>query len=96
MELTTSQILVQGLLALLALGYLLNRLTRYSSSVVDKIPGPSATTWLAGNMPDMLRSREVGDAPFAWTKQYGDVVKIYAELGVSVLLSSTCILVCRL
>lgn len=34
-------------------------------------------------MPDLFRSQEISDAPFAWTKEYGTVLRIHNEFSVS-------------
>lgn len=56
--------------------------------IIDKIPGPPPASWLTGNLPDTLRSEQISDAPFAWTKKYGTVVRMYAEFGRKVLFVS--------
>ncbi|GJJ07024.1 hypothetical protein Clacol_001222 [Clathrus columnatus] len=48
---------------------------------IDKLPGPPRSSWLTGNLPDLLRSTEISDAPFAWLREYGTVVRSYAEFG---------------
>ncbi|GJJ11676.1 hypothetical protein Clacol_005912 [Clathrus columnatus] len=48
---------------------------------IDKVPGPSRTSWISGNVPDLLRSPEISDAHFAWLKEYGTVLKTHAEFG---------------
>ncbi|GJJ11014.1 hypothetical protein Clacol_005243 [Clathrus columnatus] len=48
---------------------------------IDKIPGPPRTSWINGNVPDLLRSPEISDAHFAWLKEYGTVLKTHAEFG---------------
>ncbi|GJJ11694.1 hypothetical protein Clacol_005930 [Clathrus columnatus] len=48
---------------------------------IDKIPGPRRTSWINGNVPDLLRSPEISDAHFAWLKEYGTVLKTHAEFG---------------
>ncbi|KAJ6573230.1 cytochrome P450 [Mycena sp. CBHHK59/15] len=43
---------------------------------ISHIPGPRAVSWLYGNMPELLLSREYGEHEFQWQKQYGPVYRI--------------------
>ncbi|GJJ11713.1 hypothetical protein Clacol_005950 [Clathrus columnatus] len=52
---------------------------------IDKVPGPPPVRWLTGNLPELLRSDEISDAPFKWLKEYGAVVKLHAEFGRKIL-----------
>lgn len=54
---------------------------RFRRRFIDKLPGPPSSSWLTGNMPDLFRSNEISDAPFAWTKQYGTVVRLFGEFN---------------
>lgn len=38
---------------------------------------------LSGNLPDIFRPREVGDADFEWTNRFGNALRIKGSFGVS-------------
>ena len=37
----------------------------------------------SGNLPQLIRPKEIGDADFAWTKDFGSAVCIKGTFGVS-------------
>lgn len=39
---------------------------------------------IAGNLPEIVRPQNVGDADFAWTERFGTVMKIKGAFGVSI------------
>ncbi|KAF8509096.1 cytochrome P450 [Gautieria morchelliformis] len=65
-------VLTAPLLAVVFLCGLLLR--RFRSGSIAFLPGPPPGSWLVGNIPELLRPNEVGDADFAWTQEYGTAV----------------------
>ncbi|KAF8576910.1 cytochrome P450 [Ramaria rubella] len=45
------------------------------------LPGPPPGSWLIGNAVDMLRSKEYADPDFAWTREYGNAIRIRRTFG---------------
>jgi hypothetical protein len=43
---------------------------------------PSSSS-LAGNLPDILRPENIGDAEFEWTRTFGNSMRIKGAFGVS-------------
>ncbi|KIJ46597.1 hypothetical protein M422DRAFT_249745 [Sphaerobolus stellatus SS14] len=48
---------------------------------LDYLPGPSPTSWLIGNMDQILRPKEAGEAELMFTKNYGTAVYMKAPFG---------------
>ncbi|KAF8514719.1 cytochrome P450 [Hysterangium stoloniferum] len=48
---------------------------------VTQLLGPPPGPWLVGNMPDIDRAENVGDAEFKWTKIYGPTICIKGQFG---------------
>ncbi|KAF8186856.1 cytochrome P450 [Mycena galopus ATCC 62051] len=54
---------------------------RSSRSLVRLIPGPKSPSWIYGNMPQLLLSREYGENEFQWQERYGQVYSIKGCFG---------------
>ncbi|KAJ7262937.1 cytochrome P450 [Mycena rebaudengoi] len=69
------------LLVALLLGGLgiLSRFRRRSS--VKDIPGPPSTSWIYGNLLDLLLPHSYGDHEFEWQRRYGAVYRIKGCFG---------------
>ncbi|KAF8507406.1 cytochrome P450 [Gautieria morchelliformis] len=73
-------------LPLLLLSFLLRAIIRrYLSRSISHLAGPAPGPWLVGNIPELLRPDNVGEAEFAWIKKYGTAMKIKGAFGVDVL-----------
>ncbi|KAE9402806.1 cytochrome P450 [Gymnopus androsaceus JB14] len=60
--------------------YVLYKVTE--SSVLDNIPGPSSTSFLLGNLGELMQN-QAGLTEFSWQETYGDVVKFKASFGIN-------------
>ncbi|KAK0213325.1 cytochrome P450 [Desarmillaria ectypa] len=78
-------LLILSSFCLLSATYLVyKRLKRIS---IENVPGPQWTSWLYGNLPELLKG-EAGEVDFKWQDQYGDIVRVRAALGEDRLLVS--------
>ncbi|KAK7063641.1 PAH-inducible cytochrome P450 monooxygenase [Favolaschia claudopus] len=59
-----------------------------SSSMVDKLPGPPSSSWLYGNMLQLVFPRIYGEFEFDWQKKYGTVYRIKGVFGENLLIVS--------
>ncbi|KAE9403334.1 cytochrome P450 [Gymnopus androsaceus JB14] len=60
--------------------YVLYKVTE--RSVLDNIPGPSSTSFLLGNLGELMQN-QAGLTEFSWQETYGDVVKFKASFGIN-------------
>ncbi|KIJ31170.1 hypothetical protein M422DRAFT_267252 [Sphaerobolus stellatus SS14] len=67
---------VLGILWLFRLA--VQRLRRHS---INHLPGPPQGSWLVGNVPDLNRPEQMGDAEFAWVKEHGTTLHIKHTFG---------------
>ncbi|KAE9402808.1 cytochrome P450 [Gymnopus androsaceus JB14] len=51
-------------------------------SVLDNIPGPASTSFLLGNLGELMQN-QAGLTEFSWQETYGDVVKFKASFGIN-------------
>ncbi|KAF8186880.1 hypothetical protein K438DRAFT_1835179 [Mycena galopus ATCC 62051] len=56
---------------------------RSSRNLVRLIPGPKSPSWIYGNIPQLLLSREYGENEFQWQERYGQVYSIKGYFGAS-------------
>ncbi|KAJ7489759.1 cytochrome P450 [Mycena galericulata] len=63
---------------------------RFSSSpsLLELIPGPKCTSWVYGNMPQLLLPERYGEHEFQWQETYGQVYLIKGCFGESRLMVS--------
>ncbi|KAJ7689289.1 cytochrome P450 [Mycena rosella] len=47
-----------------------------SPNIITRIPGPKASSWIYGNMPELLLSKEYGEHEFQWQETYGPVYSL--------------------
>ncbi|KAJ7194668.1 cytochrome P450 [Mycena pura] len=73
--------LLRGFLALLAAGAFFVGSSTLKSSPVAKLPGPSAPSWIFGNMLQMVFPRVYGEFEFKWQKTFGPVYRIKGLFG---------------
>ncbi|KAJ7262934.1 cytochrome P450 [Mycena rebaudengoi] len=66
--------------ALLLGGVCIVSLFRRRSSIKD-IPGPPSTSWVYGNLLDLLLPHSYGDHEFEWQRRYGAVYRIKGCFG---------------
>ncbi|KAF7307557.1 PAH-inducible cytochrome P450 monooxygenase [Mycena indigotica] len=52
-----------------------------SASQVAKVPGPSPSSWVYGNMVELDLAPTYGDYEFAWQREYGPVYRIKGAFG---------------
>ncbi|KAJ7301809.1 cytochrome P450 [Mycena albidolilacea] len=57
-------------------------------NVINCIPGPTSSSWLYGNMLELLLSKEYGEHEFQWQERYGPVYSIKGCFGESRLMIS--------
>ncbi|KIJ30165.1 hypothetical protein M422DRAFT_268304 [Sphaerobolus stellatus SS14] len=53
-----------------------------------ELPGPPASSWLVGHIPQLIRLGQIGDADFAWTKKFGTAIRIKGIFGRDILFLS--------
>ncbi|KAJ7459585.1 cytochrome P450 [Mycena galericulata] len=75
-----------GLLTL-AIIWTLHRLSA-SRNFVSLIPGPKCTSWLYGNIPELLLAAEYGENEFQWQETYGQVYSVKGCFGEPLLMIS--------
>ncbi|GJJ11610.1 hypothetical protein Clacol_005845 [Clathrus columnatus] len=63
-------------------------LRHFRRSVISSLPGPTYSSYLAGNFKELFRSEEITDAHFYWSAKYGTAFKIYGEMGMKILFIS--------
>ncbi|KAF8515955.1 cytochrome P450 [Gautieria morchelliformis] len=66
---------------LAALFVLASWLRRLRARSIAFLPGPPPGSWLVGNTPALFRPKEVGEADFAWMREYGNAVCIKGTFG---------------
>ncbi|KAJ7760796.1 cytochrome P450 [Mycena olivaceomarginata] len=54
---------------------------RSSRKLLLLIPGPKCTSWIYGNMPELLLSKEYGEHEFQWQETHGQVYSIKGCFG---------------
>ncbi|KAJ7182924.1 cytochrome P450 [Mycena crocata] len=57
------------------------RLFRASRQLVSYITGPKSPSWIYGNLPQLLLSKEYGEHEFQWQKTYGAIYAVTACFG---------------
>ncbi|CAK5262387.1 unnamed protein product [Mycena citricolor] len=71
--------LLQAAISLLLVGvYFFSRQTGKS---IPDLPGPKSSSWLYGNLVELLLAPVYGQYEFAWLKQFGSVYRIRACFG---------------
>ncbi|KAF8511881.1 cytochrome P450 [Hysterangium stoloniferum] len=70
-----------------ALAVLRTVFKRIRSNSIAHLRGPKPSSWLVGNLPALQRSREAGDAEFAWTKEFGNTMAIKGVMGREILMT---------
>ncbi|KAF8513598.1 cytochrome P450 [Hysterangium stoloniferum] len=68
-----------GLVLFFAFRIVLRRLRSHS---LAHLPGPEKrSSWLVGNLPELVRPAEIGDADMFWTREYGTTIRIKGTFG---------------
>ncbi|KAF8204216.1 cytochrome P450 [Mycena galopus ATCC 62051] len=57
-------------------------------SLVDKLPGPPAPSWIYGNMLQFIFPSVYGEFEFEWQKKYGAVYRMKGVFGENILMVS--------
>ncbi|KAF8510880.1 cytochrome P450 [Hysterangium stoloniferum] len=55
---------------------------------IAHLRGPKPDSWLVGSLPALTRPREVGDADFAWTKEFGNTLTMKGVMGKDILMTA--------
>ncbi|KAH7869955.1 cytochrome P450 [Lentinula edodes] len=76
----TSTLLILALLVALVVAYRI-----YKPSPFSNIPGPEPTSFMLGNLREILQ-QPAGLAEFEWQRKYGDVVRFRASFGTDQLM----------
>ncbi|KAJ7222873.1 cytochrome P450 [Mycena haematopus] len=58
------------------------------SSLVGKLPGPPARSWIYGNMLELIFPHVYGEFEFEWQKKYGALYRIKGVFGEDILMVS--------
>ncbi|KAF7330123.1 PAH-inducible cytochrome P450 monooxygenase [Mycena sanguinolenta] len=62
--------------------------SKFRSSVVGKLPGPPAPSWIYGNLMQLIFPSIYGEFEFEWQKKYGTVYRIKGLFGEDLLMVS--------
>ncbi|KAJ7513123.1 cytochrome P450 [Mycena galericulata] len=80
--LEAASIFIAGLFTLTVI-WTIRRLSA-SRNFIALIPGPKCTSWLYGNIPELLLAPEYGENEFQWQETYGQVYSIKGCFGESI------------
>ncbi|KAF8587081.1 cytochrome P450 [Ramaria rubella] len=61
---------------------------RLRAKSIAHLPGPPPGPWFVGNLPALVRPKEMGDADFTWTREYGNAVRIKGTFGKDLLFTT--------
>ncbi|KAF8512621.1 cytochrome P450 [Hysterangium stoloniferum] len=81
-SLYTATATVLLLIALLAVSAIFRYLR---STSIAHLPGPKPESWLVGSLRALMNPEEVGDADFAWSKEFGSTIAIKGVMGRDIL-----------